>query len=93
MAFAGYHKSGKGLQQILLESTEKMSEAIEDHSTDHGIYEMISNLPDKYKILLILRYQEGLTYKEIGDILHRKTSTVSAQIQKAKEILKSQLLS
>ena len=73
--------------------TEKMSEAIEDHSTDHGIYEMISNLPDKYKILLILRYQEGLTYKEIGEILHRKTSTVSAQIHKAKELLKSQLLS
>ena len=45
------------------------------------------------RVTINLAKDYNKSFKEIGEILHRKTSTVSAQIQKAKELLKSQLLS
>jgi len=53
--------------------------------------EAIENLPPHYRIMLILRHQESLSYEEIADSLDIPLGTVKARIHRAREMLKSTL--
>jgi RNA polymerase sigma-70 factor (ECF subfamily) len=44
----------------------------------------LAKLPDKYREVLILRYFEDQSYKEISDILRKPTGTVATLINRAK---------
>ncbi len=51
----------------------------------------IAALPDHYRIMLVLRHQEDLSYEEIADHLSIPLGTVKARIHRAREMLKSLL--
>lgn len=51
----------------------------------------IAALPDHYRIMLILRHQEDLSYEEIADHLSIPLGTVKARIHRAREMLKGLL--
>jgi RNA polymerase sigma-70 factor (ECF subfamily) len=53
--------------------------------------EAIENLPPHYRIMLVLRHQENLSYEEIADSLEIPLGTVKARIHRAREMLKSSL--
>ncbi len=53
--------------------------------------EAIENLPPHYRIMLILRHQENLSYEEIADSLDIPLGTVKARIHRAREMLKASL--
>jgi len=47
----------------------------------------LSELPTKYKEALLLFYFEGLSYKEISQIVKAPVATIGARISRAKKIL------
>ncbi|HEX5132079.1 MAG TPA: sigma-70 family RNA polymerase sigma factor [Candidatus Krumholzibacteria bacterium] len=51
----------------------------------------ITSLPEHYRIMLILRHQEDLSYEEIADHLSVPLGTVKARIHRAREMLKNLL--
>lgn len=51
----------------------------------------IAALPEHYRIMLILRHQEDLSYEEIADHLAIPLGTVKARIHRAREMLKGLL--
>ena len=51
----------------------------------------IDRLPPHYRIMLILRHQENLSYEEIAESLDIPLGTVKARIHRAREMLKSGL--
>ncbi|MDH4036388.1 MAG: sigma-70 family RNA polymerase sigma factor [Candidatus Krumholzibacteria bacterium] len=51
----------------------------------------IGSLPEHYRIMLILRHQEDLSYEEIADHLSIPLGTVKARIHRAREMLKGLL--
>jgi RNA polymerase sigma-70 factor, ECF subfamily len=51
----------------------------------------IDALPEHYRIMLILRHQEDLSYEEIADNLSIPLGTVKARIHRAREMLKGLL--
>ncbi len=53
--------------------------------------EAIAALPEHYRIMLILRHQEDLSYEEISDSLSIPLGTVKARIHRAREMLKGLL--
>ena len=53
--------------------------------------EAVENLPPHYRIMLVLRHQENLSYEEIADSLDIPLGTVKARIHRAREMLKSSL--
>ncbi len=55
------------------------------------IEEAIQNLPEKYRISIILRHTEEKSYEEISQILNIPLGTVKARIFRAREMLKKQL--
>lgn len=53
--------------------------------------EAIAALPEHYRIMLVLRHQEDLSYEEIADTLSIPLGTVKARIHRAREMLKGLL--
>jgi RNA polymerase sigma-70 factor (ECF subfamily) len=53
----------------------------------------IEELPAEFREILMLRHQEGLSYKEIGDIVKIPTGTVMSRLSRARAKLKEYLTS
>lgn len=52
------------------------------------VWEAVSGLPPKYRIVIQLYYQENYSIKEISKLLKVKESTIGTQLGRAKEKLK-----
>ena len=53
--------------------------------------ELIASLPPHYRIVVILRHQQDLSYEEIAQALHLPLGTVKARIHRARGLLKKRL--
>ncbi|MEJ2720026.1 MAG: sigma-70 family RNA polymerase sigma factor [bacterium] len=51
----------------------------------------IEELPPHYRIMIVLRHQENLSYEEIAETLEVPLGTVKARIHRAREMLKTRL--
>lgn len=61
---------------------------LEGKETLTFIQQQIKSLPDQYRIMLLLRYQQGCSYAEISEILDVPLGTVKTGIFRARERLK-----
>ena len=59
---------------------------------ENELYETLSCLPAKYRIVLYLRYYEEYQVKEIAEILGITPNLVSARLRRAKKLMKQKLL-
>ncbi len=64
---------------------EEMAEA-------DDMMELVMSLPEKYKTAVYLYYYEGYDSREIARLLHKPDSTIRTYLQKARKILKQELL-
>jgi RNA polymerase sigma-70 factor (ECF subfamily) len=73
---------------------ESVLEQISDQSelTDF-IHQQLKSLPEVYRLVLSLRYQQELSYKEIAEVMDVPIGTVKTTIFRAKAQLKERLLS
>ncbi len=55
------------------------------------LYKLVSELPNNYKLVLTLYYQEDMTFKEIGEVLGKPINTVKSYHHRALCILKDKL--
>ncbi len=74
-------------------ATENLDElrSIGVSDDDRDIFEMIMNLPSKYKIVLDLYYIEGYKANEIADITDTSPVTVRKRLQYGRMMLKKEL--
>ncbi len=55
------------------------------------IRDCIQNLDEKYRDVLVLRYQEELSYEQIAEILEVPVSTIETRIFRAKKMLRQKI--
>jgi RNA polymerase sigma-70 factor (ECF subfamily) len=53
---------------------------------------IINNLPDMYKIPIVLYHQQGLSYQEIAEVIDEPLSKVKNRIFRARRLLKEKLM-
>ena len=53
--------------------------------------ELIDSLPEHYRIVVMLRHQQDLSYEEIATALDLPLGTVKARIHRARELLKRRI--
>lgn len=53
-----------------------------------GVKELLNRIPQKYKQMLILKYDLGLSYDEIGRLLNVKTERVKTDLYRARNMFK-----
>ncbi|MDE6663242.1 MAG: sigma-70 family RNA polymerase sigma factor [Lachnospiraceae bacterium] len=74
-----------------LESVEQISVPFQQEE-ENELYEMLSGLSSKYRIVLYLRYYEEYQVKEIAELLGITPNLVSARLARAKKLMKQKLL-
>jgi len=52
---------------------------------------LIGSLPEHYRIVVVLRHQQDLSYEEIAEALHLPLGTVKARIHRARALLRDRL--
>ncbi len=52
---------------------------------------LIASLPEHYRVVVMLRHQQGLSYEEIAEALRLPLGTVKARIHRARALLKDRL--
>lgn len=62
------------------------------HEDYNNLYEIMAELPPKYRTVLYLRYYEDYQVKEIAKILHITPNLVSARLSRAKKIMKQEII-
>jgi len=55
------------------------------------IQEQISNLPAKYRIVLVLRHLQEMTYEEMAEALTMPIGTIKTHLFRARNLLKERL--
>ena len=51
----------------------------------------LENLPDRYREVVMLKYLEGLSYKEIAEVTDLTTSAIESKLHRAREELRKRL--
>jgi RNA polymerase sigma-70 factor (ECF subfamily) len=57
------------------------------------LYRSLEELPEKYRLILTLRDQQGFSYKEIAKILKISPGTVDSRLHRAREMLRKKVRS
>lgn len=72
------------------ESEELLREQPMD-SESRGVFEALSEVPEKYRIVLTLHYVEGYKVDEIAKMLGKTSSAVKMRLAKGRKLLKEKL--
>jgi RNA polymerase sigma-70 factor (ECF subfamily) len=67
---------------------EELAERLEE---ERSAERLIGALPEHYRIVVVLRHQQGLSYEEISEALRLPLGTVKARIHRARALLKERL--
>ena len=66
-------------------------ELAERHEEEQRTESLIGSLPEHYRVVVLLRHQQGLSYEEIAEALRLPLGTVKARIHRARALLKDRL--
>lgn len=64
-------------------------ERVQDCMLSSYLERMVASLPEKQRIVIVLRYQEGMEPEEIAETLEINVSTVKSQITRALDLLRA----
>lgn len=70
---------------------EYIGAILETHDCQSVVREHLSKLPAKYRIVLILRHLQELTYEEMAEILTMPIGTIKTHLFRARNLLKERL--
>jgi RNA polymerase sigma-70 factor (ECF subfamily) len=80
-------------EQLLEQSSvdERAHSQLDARDRQVLIHEQLSNLPAKYRIVLVLRHLQEKTYEEMAEILAMPIGTIKTHLFRARNLLKERL--
>ena len=82
---------GLNMYSQIAADTEDPVDEVESLELHDTIQKEILNLPEKYRSVIVLKYIEELSLKEISEILDMPIGTVKTRIHRGREALRKQL--
>ena len=79
------------MQADVTDNDESIDTELEVHDRQMLVREQLSLLPAKYRIVLILRHLQEMTYEEMADILTMPIGTIKTHLFRARNLLKERL--
>ena len=76
---------------IYLDEQIEDSLIIEDTHQDTDLYNLVIELEPKYRIVIILKFYEDMTFEQIANILNENVNTIKTRLYKALNKLKIEL--
>ena len=68
------------------------AEGFSDRERSRRLLAAVESLPPTYRVVILLRHQQGLAYDEIAEALELPLGTVKARIHRAHRLLKEKLV-
>ena len=62
-----------------------------DPLLEQRLHRLVASLPDRARMVIILRYTEDLEYHEIAEVLEMPINTVKSNLQRALAVLRDKL--
>jgi RNA polymerase sigma-70 factor (ECF subfamily) len=72
-------------------SGESALQRLMREETRQSVQQVVAALPPDQRIVVILRYTEGLSYDDIGEILGCPPGTVASRLNRAHKVLERRL--
>ncbi|HEV7234711.1 MAG TPA: sigma-70 family RNA polymerase sigma factor, partial [Ktedonobacteraceae bacterium] len=72
-------------------SANQIDAELEAHTRSEIVREHLSHLPAKYRIVLVLRHLQDMTYEEMAEILTMPIGTIKTHLFRARNLLKERL--
>lgn len=82
---------GLNMYSQIASDVARPEDEVESLELQETIQEEISKLPEKYRSVIVLKYIEELSLKEISEILDLPIGTVKTRIHRGREALRKQL--
>ena len=84
---------GVQAEQIVANATceQQVDAQLEAHSRQAMVHEQLDKLPAKYRIVLVLRHLQDMTYEEMAEILTTPIGTIKTHLFRARNLLKERL--
>jgi RNA polymerase sigma-70 factor (ECF subfamily) len=74
-----------------IDNDERIGAEIEAYERQAIVHEHLANLPAKYRIVLVLRHLQEMTYEEMAEILTMPIGTIKTHLFRARNLLKERL--
>ncbi len=86
-------QSAMHAEQVIAEANNagRMETELDRHARQDFIREHLATLPAKYRIVLILRHIQDMTYEEMAEILTMPVGTIKTHLFRARNLLKERL--
>jgi RNA polymerase sigma-70 factor (ECF subfamily) len=84
-------KRARRIKEIPLEDVQILSDEREDRDMKEALWKAIEELPTEQREIIVLRYFEGLSYKEIAETVGKPIGTVMSSLHYSKRKLKGTL--
>jgi RNA polymerase sigma-70 factor (ECF subfamily) len=75
----------------VLRSDENLDKYLEDKHVSETVQKMLNALPEKYRMVVVLKEVDGLAYNEISEVLGISLAQVKIWLFRARQFLKSKL--
>ena len=85
------HEMREQVMDVPDETLDNPADEVEALQLKAYLHQQIDELPESYKILVILRYQQELSYEEIASVLSLPLGTVKTGLFRAKAQLRQAL--
>ena len=79
------------MQEVPLEDVQIIGDEREDRDLKEALWKAIEQLPTEQREVIVLRYFEGLSYKEIAETVGKPIGTVMSSLHYSKRKLKNTL--
>ena len=90
--FSSLDTADENFEDTIKDESSLPSEIMSRLEDEKILNELIDGLPNDYKEVLILHYQEDMTFAEIGELLDKPLNTVKSHHYRALTSLKEKLL-
>jgi RNA polymerase sigma-70 factor, ECF subfamily len=80
-----------GLMDAVCAPAESVLHKLMRAETEQRVQEVVARLAPEHRIVIVLRYTEGLSYEEIASILGCSPGTVASRLNRAHKILERRL--
>lgn len=74
-----------------VDDSQRAEAVLEASDRQNMIYEQLSSLPAKYRIVLVLRHLQEMTYEEMAETLTMPIGTIKTHLFRARNLLKERL--
>ena len=80
-------------EEMVASSTQeqRVDAEIESRARQALVHEQLAKLPAKYRIVLVLRHLQDMTYEEMAEILTMPIGTIKTHLFRARNLLKERL--